>query len=868
MLAGYGAPSCASDIAASQLPGQGVQVGGSPVVVGAASQGEQTLSISGTDNVIVWGGQSATINASGPAGFNIGSDASLTFAGSTAAGAHDAVLNIDTSGHVSQLLGQLHGSGNDVDVFVANRNGVVVGTGANLTVSGQLGLISHVFDDNRQADFDGSGGHLVYQGGGGDVTVAQGATLTAGTVLVSGGATVNVSLDAIDATSLTLLAGRAQGDGSDAATAQLDVSGSTAASVSSFSSAGDASSSGSLTVQKAMVDHTLVNTGSLDVGWVTGTLDNRGDFSHAGLTRMGALLNSGTFQTTGSGSSLVVKPITGRGSLTNTGTLSVAADLVVADGDLVNSGSLDSYSLMTLSGGVVNSGSITIHGFNGDGYSVLVSGGDLQNSKTLTQAGGGANAATLLVRNGSLINKGNITNVDDIQITSDTTWPGYTDGADYAFDNMGTVQSNDSLQIFVNSDSRFRNGEGNTSLGSFSNTGSLFLNPAGMTLQVLAHDALSLAGHVYTGAQGSAAALSADHPLTGSVDLEAGGALSTSTPLATRASMTLKGHSVAVMASASGGDVAVTAGAGADAGYAIRLARGAVLQAVGNGLVQLSGVDGGRPDVILQGVIKGGSVTLGADAASAVSNVFSGPEGTIVLTGDSPALTFNFTGALKNAKYTNSSNFRYNNLPITVASPDAVLALTLNPVAWETHGTSNGKSGVNLLVDGSVALDQQVVNAYVDAGQTVQAGAQALPNTHLVLQATGDVKVGGNMGFFWPGFVYLGTIARGEHAEPLPGTLSASAGISLMGDFNNVLPGDTAGASGIHFMTGLPLSMDGVVVTNANAWINFSTDALTHRYAGQLGAFYGGVRNAAGGIDYGTLPVSDFHTHPVDSSRW
>lgn len=57
----------------------------------------------------------------------------------------------------------------------------------------------------------------------------------------------------------------------------------------------------------------------------------------------------------------------------------------------------------------------------------------------------------------------------------------------------------------------------------------------------------------------------------------------------------------------------------------------------------------------------------------------------------------------------------------------------------------------------------------------------------------------------------------------MPGTLGLGQ-ISTGAEFNNVLPGDIAGASGIHFITQFPLDVAGKVTTNANAWMNFGAD--------------------------------------------
>jgi len=73
-------------------------------------------------------------------------------------------------------------------------------------------------------------------------------------------------------------------------------------------------------------------------------------------------------------------------------------------------------------------------------------------------------------------------------------------------------------------------------------------------------------------------------------------------------------------------------------------------------------------------------------------------------TGSNPFVGISFTGAVKVAKYLNdANNFRYNYLPITNAGT-GTLYLELDPFAYNTNGTSNGLSAVNVLVDGDVFL--------------------------------------------------------------------------------------------------------------------------------------------------------------------
>ena len=129
--------------AVGQLPGKGGIVSGH-VAAGKVVNGQQTITIGNASDtaaanaVINWGSGSA-INAGGLGGFNIGAAARLAFTDGSGHGA--AVLNIDSSGNPSQIYGKLSGTG--TSVFVANANGIVVGSGASLSSTAGVGLIAN-----------------------------------------------------------------------------------------------------------------------------------------------------------------------------------------------------------------------------------------------------------------------------------------------------------------------------------------------------------------------------------------------------------------------------------------------------------------------------------------------------------------------------------------------------------------------------------------------------------------------------------------------------------------------------------------------------------------------------------------------------
>ena len=332
------------------------------------------------------------------------------------------------------------------------------------------------------------------------------------------------------------------------------------------------------------------------------------------------------------------------------------------------------------------------------------------------------------------------------------------------------------------------------------------------------------------------------------------------------------GSQVNMLANVTGGtgsSLTVTAGSPRD-DYAVRVGSGKTVSA---DTITIMGTDNGslrgtKPNMIVQGTLRGQTINLGGavgDFSHSMSDVFSGPSGRLVASN----VRIAFTGKVKNAPYLNSSNFRYNYLPITALDSSGV-ALELEPVNYTTNGTTNGKSAVNIMVTGDAHLVPPVYIANVGSYGTTSAttGALDLPNTHLVIQSTGDISTTGS--YYWPGYVYLGTVRTHADGSAAPGTLGSGT-ITLGGSyFSNVLPGSIANAGGIHFITQNPLSMaSGLEVrTNANNWINFGTSALTNGYAsGSLGGTFIGGTQSGSVVNYGPLDPSMFHTHPPVSTQ-
>lgn len=865
--AAYAAPPAAP--AADQLPGQGsVATAAATVTSSAVTPGTSTTPITLTivtngDAVIDWGNSkvAATINPTGPAGFNIGSGAAVDFVGTS--GNTGGVLNVDMSGNPSQIFGALSSDANVTGLFVANANGIIVGPKASITADtgAAVGLIGN---KTTVGTFDGTAatGSIDYDTTGGDVTVSPGASITGKTVLISGGGVVNVDVGAIDAASgITVQAGQSTAaitkPATPSATAGVAITGVNTADDLTIQSSGDASAAGSVVlnggdVAGTFTNNAIVSADNIDVVYTSGKY----------TSGFNAIVNNGQFTSTGD---LAV------GSLANNGGFDAGTNAVdVKAGDLVNGANNATF---TAAGVTVDAGNLTNAGaFTAD--SLGVAGGNLTNSGKLTTTTGGVTVTDGAVNNntGATLSLGNgtLTTVGDDDGTAD---------AAYYVTNSGTLTNGGTggLSISVNATGGTTNTPSN---GSFVNTGTLNVGAAAADLTIAANNGVNLGGTLQantgTVAKPVWAAVGAKNAL-GTVALTAtNGTLNVGTAIVsgqddtvaagviTSAAVQLIGNQVAVRSDVSatstgtnGGSVGIWAGdmPADDAAdpYAVRVAGGTTVS--GTSSVWIAPMTGATTtNAILQGWLDGSDVNFTG------SNLFGGPAGGI----QAASLELNFSGAVKTVPYNNDPNFVYNGLQVVDTNADTSgnalpLALTLNPAAG-VKGTVPGGSGVNILVTGGVDLTSTVTAPTVPLpAVTTVATTNKVPNTHLVLQATGGISTVGN--FYWPGTVYLGTINSSTDADgnvtAMPGTLGGGA-IALGGNFSNVLVGDMSGASGIHFETQWPLQGTGAVSTNAMALINFGSQSLVDGYTN--GALTGPTFNGGAVQTVGSLQTVTYDT--------
>jgi hypothetical protein len=653
-----------------------------------------------------------------------------------------------------------------------------------------------------------------------------------------------------------------------------------AATLTTFASAGDASSSGTLNLgANAEVAGTLTNTGSMDLGAgfvIDGAVVNNKTMTQSGNAEAdGGLTNAGEY--TGNGaSSLTVGGLVNNAKMTNVGYVDVDG------GDFVNNGTFASndYDLDTYGGGsVANNGEMT-----GVDYVNITEGGDFTNAGTMSLDG------NVFVLNGSITNSGKLSVDYWLETASDDTVPGFTAGADYSITNIGTVTGTNDLEMRANSGywGSHNGTTANDSTGSITNTGVLQVDTGGY-LELDAYNDVTLAGSVQVQSGTTYKPTSAANPLGGlyigasnwdydnfvTTPLNAAGVATITTDVTTNYYIDVGGSQIKLMSNLSAVDstgtpvawVWLVAGAAPEDGYAIRVAAGKTITSdefyAGGDQV------GDAPNVILQGTLAASYMYFGWEYP--MSDVFSGPAGGLQMwnDGSDPYLYVNATGRIKTAPYLNdANNFRYNYLPVTVTD-GSMLTVEFDPSVMQGTPTS----GVNLLVNGDATLQSDwsaVAAGAPSANGTAVTGVINTPNSHMVLQSTGSITTQGNGtgDFYWPGYIYLGNIAIDADGNALPGTLGLGT-ITTMGEFNNVLPGDIAGASGIHFITQFPMDIGGPVVTNANAWVNFGTALLTEAYStGTLsGDFYGGTQGAGTVVNYDSLDPSNFVTQPPVSEK-
>ena len=194
-------------IAPTQLPGNGIVTYGTASATLNSSTNTATVTVgtAGTGaTIITWNATSAGANLlpNAVGGFNIGASAAVVFTQNGGSPYND-VLNVDVTGNPSQIYGALSAVGpggnpnNRPTIFLANANGIVVGSTAVINAPAGLGLINADLSGTAaQAVFSSAGVLPVsFEGATGGVNIVGGANLSSvgSFLLVAGAGNVNVA---------------------------------------------------------------------------------------------------------------------------------------------------------------------------------------------------------------------------------------------------------------------------------------------------------------------------------------------------------------------------------------------------------------------------------------------------------------------------------------------------------------------------------------------------------------------------------------------------------------------------------------------------------------------------------------------------
>jgi len=294
-------------------------------------------------------------------------------------------------------------------------------------------------------------------------------------------------------------------------------------------------------------------------------------------------------------------------------------------------------------------------------------------------------------------------------------------------------------------------------------------------------------------------------------------------------------------------------------GYNLSVFPKAMIQA---GSVVINGSESGTTssgsNLNLDGVVS--TQMTGGGAIQVTANNINGNAGGGFALNDGQDLTLAFSGNINNpngASAAGSSDFRYNYVPVAVANASAGGAGTVNLHLFGPTNSTTTAQNVNILVNGNVAVNGTAATATLPTATTPITPAASYVNNHLVLQATGNVMTTG--AFYWPGLLYLNTVASMSN----PTQLSTSGSISLGGALSNILPAFSTGGTGIFLETN-NLNLNGnTVTTSNNSWVNFASAKIASAFSlTQASNFFWGYKDAVTPtvteLGVQQLPAADF----------
>lgn len=832
---------------ANSLPGNFTAVDGATATYtlqGSATNSAKIVVTPGTTaSVLQWGigtpssggtlapssGTSLPSGVTQNTGLSVGNGATVSIKG---AGAVPLLLN-DATGAASQIYGAITDDGT-APMYIANANGIIVGATGSITVdsgSADLGLIG----DAQDSSTFGTNGTITVNGstsGSGDVTVSNGATVSASNLLVAGNGAINVG-------AAPVAASPAQADVYVAAGYGFTTTDATSAVPTSVSPFGGGSSA--------------VN------------------------------LSAGTSQT-----SLQVAGLYAAGSSSNTGDATFTGKVDVA-GTFENSGIADlSAATPTFSGAFVNSGKATVAGLTA--ASISNSGVLTDTTATLQTTGvAGATAGADITNSGVINEQGSTLDISAGHTTTAGATPGnFADTGVIKF----TTAGQSTLQV---------------NAANIQLAGAIQQTPAGASAPAALSGTNALASLGLT-AQYKPKTGTTPNPVQGVVDIA--GSYYADAPVVT-------GQAIRVLSGnvtdprATGGQATFHVGTGAavdpfqknaSLGYNLSLFPSTVVEANTVSLVgsqATSSVPGSNMN--LDGVVSTQVPQAAANSGliEVQANNINGDNAGGFAVNDGDVVDLAFSGNINNpygAVDAGSSAFQYNYVPVSVANSSAGKAGTVSlNLVGPSQPASTKAQFVNVLVAGNVDLtnNSQVTlnpasdnagslpaltaasgptpplngSGGVDTSNGVATATPITPagsyvNNHLVVQATGNILTGpsgSTQALYWPGLVYLNTVA--STADPT--TLSTGGSITLDGNLSNLLPAFSGGGTGIFFETSNLVLGSNQVSTSNDSWVNFASATQSSAYATTLaGQFFGGykdqVTSTVTELGIQLLPSADF----------
>lgn len=849
--------------------------------LGSTGVGSLTVTLNSTANIINWSNpnNTATINPSSTlAGFNIGVGSTVTF--STSASAPKAVvLNTDNSGNLSTLDGSLSG-GSDVNVFVANANGIVVGNKAVLSAP-VLGLIAANVNDTSFIASTTAQQIALSFASAGSISIANGAQLNANgdPVLIAGAGTVNIqSTNAASISSKLIVDGGVSGLYNSTNTAASSTEQAVLPSFKTTTSVGNVAlttaptnvslnlgtAGGVFTLSSVYADGNITNAGNVDLSAspeFTGTLINNGIINNVKDQELiiGGTPSAGEIDDV---TNIYVNTTSPAlfGSVVNNGTIAAAIGF-----NLGLSGTFTNTTNAKLN--VTGSALLLNTGFSNAG---IVSVSSLSNTAVgdFTNIGGDFNNSGTINVNGSMDVSGETTNLLNGQ-------PQYQE---IGFANTGTMSiannvngkntiaayggtvSNSGSMVFGNTGSTANSQSLTVTDGNFSNTGTLSLIGTS-TFSVVSAVSGTLAGSF------SANTLSTMTFMAGNNEGDMA-QINTNT-ISSSNTVNLSGFNVDLGSSVSGKNTTVTVGGNPSVNLGVlTVASGATL--AGSTILTVNAYSAGFANVSAAGTLAGSIVDLG----TATTKKQTTSSGTLYSTTQNSLNNINVGGGIKadtvqitatgvvnkamgggNA----AQNYLDNAAVITPYTAGSAVNLNVDAVGnhvqtWniKADGNLNASSATNNFR--TAGLNNGSSNGTGMVGETYFTPA-ANAYSQLRLQSTGNLSLVGGTGldisgtgsFTWPGQIVA--IAKGN----LVTTASVDNAFTNTGAYNGI------------FLQGNALKIIAPIYTNGGAWINFSQTGYGSNGITSNPAFMTGYYQLSEPMNNSTGVVS-YASKPIDSS--